>query len=94
MKSKTLFPDYNQHRHTSRFKKVNPMVIKYGQLDGKTCKDCLYLEYHHGGNKYFTKCRLRGVTHGAGTDHLVNWEACNRWESEDDRTYCSICDDY
>jgi hypothetical protein len=64
---------------TSKFKKVNPMVLKYGELGGVTCKNCKHLERHCGGNKIYPKCRLRGISHGAGTDHLVNWEACKKY---------------
>lgn len=74
-----LGEDYIELRYTSKFKKVNPMVIKYGQLDGETCKTCNYLTYRGTTDKVFPKCKLRGITSGAGTDHLVNWEACNKF---------------
>lgn len=71
--------------YTSKFKRVNPMVLKHGQLQGKRCKDCVYLEYRCHGSKFFTKCTLRGITHGPGTDHLVNWEACNQFRDTEAR---------
>ena len=66
--------------YTSRFKKVNPMVIKYGHLEGKTCKNCVHLQYRCHGARTYSKCGLRGITRGPGTDHLVNWEACKQFK--------------
>jgi len=67
----------------SRFKKVNPMVIKYGPgPEDKRCKHCEYSEWHQHGAKVYVKCKLRGITRGAGTDHLANWETCSRFREE------------
>lgn len=66
----------------SRFKKVNPMVIKYGPKAGRTCKTCKHIFVGGSGSRGYYKCRLRGNTSGPGTDHLLNWEACGQFKSE------------
>jgi hypothetical protein len=56
-------------------KRTNPM-LKWGAgpLD-KTCKDCAELTYNETAKRYY-KCKRRGITSGAGTDHRVGWPAC------------------
>lgn len=78
---KDLFGDKIQS-YKSRFKKVNPMVLKYGELEGLTCKTCTHLKRRCHGAGVFIKCELRGITHGAGTDHLANWEACRQYKEK------------
>lgn len=60
----------------------NPMVRKHGLgPDGARCKTCaLFKISRPGANRYF-KCRLRGITHGAATDHRANYRACAKFEA-------------
>lgn len=61
--------------HDSAFE--NPMVVKYGKgPEGEKCKNCEHL-YFRQYNRRFYKCRLRGDTHGPGTDHQVGHHACS-----------------
>ncbi len=57
----------------------NPMVRKNGLTPGKKCKSCIFLCYHQTAKRYY-KCKKRGCTFGAGTDHRVNYEACKLYE--------------
>lgn len=60
-----------------RYADPNPMVRKLGYgPEGATCRDCdwlLRLQHH---DRTYRKCEVRGVTHGAGTDHKVSFRAC------------------
>jgi hypothetical protein len=60
--------------------RVNPCVRLHG-LDpqARKCKDCALLLCNRMSKNYY-KCELRGVTHGAATDHKVNWPACAKFE--------------
>lgn len=55
----------------------NPMVRKGGILKGYKCANCAFLIINESpaGRRYY-KCRHRGVTNGAGTDHRKGWDAC------------------
>jgi hypothetical protein len=59
----------------------NPMIKVYGVgPNGAKCKTCKHLtSIRPGQNKYY-KCSLRGITHGPGTDHRVNWNACGKYQ--------------
>ncbi len=61
----------------------NPMVVMLGKGPQLTrCKTCAhFLRVPYQGKEYL-KCGLRGVTHGAGTDHRANWLACAWYKSE------------
>jgi hypothetical protein len=59
----------------------NPMVRMFGPLEGKTCKTCKKL-FARRMSKTWYKCEIRGDTHGPGTDHRVNWNACKQYEEE------------
>jgi len=53
------------------------MVARYGVgPDGATCGDCVHLLREGGYERTYIKCRLRGMTHGHGTDHRAKWPAC------------------
>lgn len=61
----------------NKVNRVNPMVIAYG--DGpkdNRCKHCKFL--FHG--KHYWKCKFRGNTNGAGTDHRANWPTCSKFK--------------
>jgi hypothetical protein len=58
----------------------NPMVRAFGKLDGKKCKTCKHLIAKRWDKVYY-KCSLRLDTNGPGTDHRVNWTACNKYQS-------------
>lgn len=59
--------------------KFNPMVQAYGQKEGFKCKTCKHLFRKSYAGVYY-KCKFRGDANGAGTDHRVNWPACNKYE--------------
>lgn len=60
----------------------NPMVVLYGKGPAEKCKSCNNLiRIQPGQNKYY-KCELRGITHGPGTDHRVNYRACAMYKKE------------
>jgi hypothetical protein len=63
----------------------NPCVRLYGiDPQGRKCKDCKNLtKYYYHGYTYI-KCDLRKLTHGKGSDHRVKWDACKRFEQEED----------
>lgn len=62
-------------------KKPNPCVWTWGPgPEGKRCKTCARLTWHNSAGRRYYKCALRGNTHGAGTDHRVNWPACGKYE--------------
>lgn len=63
----------------------NPMVRLYNKGPvGKRCRDCKFLIrlYHH--NQTYLKCEKRGITHGSGTDCRAKWEACSKFEQEEE----------
>jgi len=60
----------------------NPMIPKVGRgPEGERCKTCRFL-YGKTFSKTYYKCKWRGDTNGAGTDHRVNWNACAKYERE------------
>ncbi len=60
----------------------NPMITRYGRgPKGKECKDCKYL-LRKRYDKVYIKCRLRGNTNGAGTDHRVHFPVCAKFEQD------------
>jgi len=54
----------------------NPMVIKWGRLEGMKCKTCSLLHKFDYRCKVYYKCEYRGISHSAATDHRVKWNAC------------------
>jgi len=84
-----MFPEIEAlAKNNPRWSNKNPMVQKYGFHDGPNavegkvtkCGTCeLFISIRPGANKYF-KCRLRGVTHGTGTDHRVSYDACAHYK--------------
>lgn len=68
-------------RERVRWASGNPMLAALGAgPDGAQCGSCVHLlrlPYH---GKTYIKCRLRGITHGTGTDHRVRWPACAKYE--------------
>ena len=66
----------------------NPMARVQGYFDGETkCKKCRFMSYRQPGNKKYFKCKKRGISRGAGTDHRVNWLACKLYE----KVKCERC---
>lgn len=64
----------------------NPMVRKHGELKiNKKCKDCKFLLRVRGNTKVYSKCELRGVTSGKGTDHSMYWDACPFFKSPNEK---------
>jgi len=60
---------------------TNPMLALHGPgpADRRchSCTHCLSLEYH---GYVYHKCELRGINHGADTDHRLGWPTCGRYE--------------
>lgn len=55
---------------------ANPMVLIYGPgPEGKTCWECSNIR-SMVFNRRIYKCRLRGITASAATDHRPRWPAC------------------
>lgn len=62
----------------------NPMVNRFGRDPyNRKCAECSILVQVDHGSKSFYKCKLRGITRGAGTDHRLSWDACSRIEALD-----------
>jgi hypothetical protein len=63
---------------------INPMVGLHGvgPIDA-ICKTCQHLEAWRYAKTYY-KCGLRANSHGRATDHRVRWQACGKYESEDE----------
>ena len=57
----------------------NPMIRKFGKTIGGKCKDCSYLVRVQHNTKHYLKCKIRGITKGAGTDHRAKWNACGKF---------------
>lgn len=54
----------------------NPMVSKHGlATPAAKCRTCIHIVRHEAGRVWY-KCRLRGDTSNAATDHGVTWNAC------------------
>jgi hypothetical protein len=63
------------------YTRKNPMVVAYGKgPDGTRCKTCDHLCIIQPGQNTYNKCKIRGITHGPGTDHRVNYAACARYK--------------
>jgi len=78
----TLFDGQPEEReyHSGNLDNKNPMVRKWGRIEGQKCKTCEYFVVHYSHvNKYF-KCTLRGITSGPGTDHRLNYDACKKYK--------------
>lgn len=63
--------------------RIRIMWSKFGELDGKHCKDCVHLRMLQYGNRYY-KCDLTKLTHGPATDWRINWTACGKHEVTND----------
>lgn len=62
----------------------NPMVVMYGKGPiGQKCKTCVQLTEIRTGQNVYKKCKLPGITHGPGTDHLVGYHACKFYEARE-----------
>ncbi len=60
----------------------NPMVRAFGpSTEPHRCKECRHLHSHRPGENVYWKCAYRTLTHGPGTDHRKNWNACAKFES-------------
>lgn len=60
----------------------NPMVRRHGPAPGADiCGSCKWLISHQHWRTYY-KCRQRGDTSSAATDHRVGWRACALFEVE------------
>lgn len=60
----------------------NPMLYVHGPgPQGRICNSCAHLGLYEGNTSNYYKCSLRGITHGAGTDHRIRWPACAKYEA-------------
>jgi len=66
--------------YTINGKKIESMTRLWGKgPEGVRCGDCVQFvtqNYHDGR---FFKCRLYGITRGAGTDWRKKWPACGKF---------------
>lgn len=61
---------------------ANPMVHKFGAgPEGRKCKECAHF-FRHRYDKVYRKCKIRGITHGPGTDHNANYDVCKKFEEK------------
>jgi hypothetical protein len=68
-----------QERRVDAHPTMNPCVRVFGEGPlGVTCKSCTYLRRLLADRAYY-KCYLRPDSKGAGTDHRLNWPACDRY---------------
>jgi hypothetical protein len=77
-------PLEKKKRHTGP-PAVNPCIALYGQGPAmQCCKGCVHLRYAPARRvARYWKCDLRQLSHGAATDHKVNWPACGRYEKRE-----------
>ena len=67
-------------------KNVNPCIQAFGiDPNSRKCKDCFYLYRFKPGANYYLKCELRTLTHGPGSDHRANWDACGKFREKKGR---------
>lgn len=58
----------------------NPAVAVFGPGPSDArCGTCDRFVRHQHGRRRYGKCRLRGITHGDGTDHYPSWPACGQY---------------
>ena len=63
----------------------NPLVRLLGPGPAKArCKTCIHLAVRVFSKRYY-KCELRGITGSKKTDHLVGYNACSKYATEQDR---------
>lgn len=66
--------------------RIKTMHSIYGVIENEKCGDCKFFERFHYHNKLYFKCSKTKITHGAGTDWRVNWQACGKFEIREDKT--------
>ena len=77
----SLFPEWEAKMlNHPRYANKNPMVVKFGLTEGKTCGECKHLITVKEFTKKYFKCPLRGNTRSTATDHRKGWDACKRFE--------------
>lgn len=77
---KDLFGNTLKILSNGKVQKGNPMVTAWGSdKENRKCKNCKHLYYKSFSKRYY-KCELRGDTNGPGTDHKVNFPACQKYE--------------
>lgn len=76
----TPLVDWSGKAIAAPVKHENPCIDLYGPgPEGKQCKDCARLLCFAASSNFY-KCRLRKVTHGKATDHLLRYQACSRFQ--------------
>ena len=64
-----------------RKSKTNPCIDVWGPgPEGKQCGTCAFFAKGVYQATMLYKCKKRGMTHGAGTDHKVRYPACAKYE--------------
>jgi len=68
-----------------RERNKNPMIGPFDTgLPEAKCKSCKYLlRVSTPSRRMFSKCELRGVTRGKGTDHSMYYDACLEYKERD-----------
>ena len=78
-------PEPSRPRAARKAKDPNPVIEGYGAGPlGAHCGTCAQFLRHRHGRKRYGKCRLRGLSHGTGTDHYATWPACGRYQPKED----------
>ncbi len=58
----------------------NPMVNIHGAGPiAARCRTCCHITWNYADKRYW-KCRLRGVSASATTDHRLKWPACSLYQ--------------
>lgn len=63
-------------------RRLQAMHARHGHgPEGRTCRDCMFLERHRF-NKTYLKCRRYNVTSSEATDWRASWPACGAFQRE------------
>ena len=68
-----------------KVRKIEAMHRRFGQCNGKQCRDCCHMisgDYH--GRRY-QKCNLYGVSRSEATDWRLSYPACGAFNVPDDK---------
>ncbi len=79
-------PTNEQGQEISRIEQLsqkgrNPCIVQFGAGPwGKECRECSHFIRVGGHARDYTKCDLRKITNGPGSDHKASFPACARFE--------------
>lgn len=66
-------------------KKFITMQEEHGQLPGKTCKTCKYLQKWHYHSKNYYKCELWRNSNSSATDIRLKNNACKKYQAMEEK---------